>query len=1063
MKQIQVIYRSSEDFTDRVCEIRKQCEQLSCTSVLVHIFMSKLNPEIVKNISGILDDELPKALYIGCTTNANIMNGVFTEDEVDVIFSLYEDPNTRIVIYQYNLKGKSVQELAAMALEVRQAMPWVKYCELLVSSYGMLETNLTQIFKNLEATINVFGGGAYTGDKRSDSYVFAKGWQPNSTSVVMVFMGGSGLHIKTQYVTGWRPLGHSFEITKAEGNVLYTLNGRPAFDIYSKYLNIENDEDFEDNVIEFPLMCSTRRGTLIMRTPISSREDGSIVLFSEIDLFPSVRLAYGDRQTILDDIRRTAEEMMEFRPQGIMLFSCVARRAYWKDDINRESAIFQNLAPTCGFYTSGEIITNNDRIYHHNETLLVVSLREGDVDETLPLPELPVQKEAKTYSLNNRLVQFATTATVELERTNNDLDKMVEELNESRMQAEAANRAKSDFLANMSHEIRTPINAILGFNTMIKREAKNPQIIKYADDIMGAGNSLLSIINDILDLSKIESGKMEIVPVEYEISSLLLDVVNMMKMKAADKGLRINLNVDSNIPVWLLGDDVRIKQIIVNLMNNAVKYTEHGTVTLNVHGIREGENERLYFEIKDTGIGIKPEDIDKLFEKFKRIEESRNHSIEGTGLGMNITINLLAMMNSKLDVKSNYGEGSKFSFEILQKVVREGEIGDINTRVNKRRDDKTYKAKFEAPEARVLVVDDNRMNREVIIALLKHTHIIFDQADGGYSCLEKTNTNKYDLILLDHMMPDLDGVKTLHIMKASENNLNRYTPIVCMTANAITGAREEYLCEGFESYISKPVKPNELEQLLAEMLPDSKVIYTEVMEPQPDELQNQKKSDAKKNQADSKKEDVSLPQVEGINIELALKNLSTPQLVIESMKTFVTTAALEADTLERIYKSTMNAGASDELTESVKGFRIKVHAMKSTSLTIGAVMISNMAKYLEYCARDSKFENIRSVTPAFLDEWRDTAGRLKKELDRIAPESKEKIPFEKDEFLKKINELSRFMQDMDIDKGDEIIIELKKYSLPEKIESMMPELEAAVTNIDLGEVDRLVSDMSTKV
>lgn len=395
-----------------------------------------------------------------------------------------------------------------------------------------------------------------------------------------------------------------------------------------------------------------------------------------------------------------------------------------------------------------------------------------------------------------------------------------------KIEADNANRAKSQFLANMSHEIRTPINAVMGMNEMILRKTFDSDIKTYAENIQGASNTLLTIINDILDFSKIESGKMELVTVEYEIANVISDIYNIISIKAREKSLELVLDIDENIPCKLLGDDVRIRQIVINLLTNAVKYTHSGTITLkisknqNVRGIKDNEAS-LFFAVKDTGIGIKPEDISKLTEEFVRIEESRNRNIEGTGLGINIVGSLLNMMGSKLEVESVYGEGSTFFFNLVQPVVDSEPIGDINERMKKvSKGKRSYKSKLRIPNARLLIVDDTFTNRLVFVHLLKELKCHIDEADSGIKCLELVRENKYDLIFMDHMMPKMDGIETFEHMREMSDGLNANTPVVILTANAINGAREEYLDKGFADYLSKPIDSDKLEEIIDRLIPD---------------------------------------------------------------------------------------------------------------------------------------------------------------------------------------------------------------------------------------------------
>lgn len=397
---------------------------------------------------------------------------------------------------------------------------------------------------------------------------------------------------------------------------------------------------------------------------------------------------------------------------------------------------------------------------------------------------------------------------------------------QERDEADRANEAKSSFLANMSHEIRTPINAVIGMNEMILRESSESAIRQYAYDAQSSANTLLGIINDILDFSKIESGKMEIIPVEYELARVVKDLVNMVEKRAADKGLELQVEVYPELPSKLYGDDVRMKQIITNLLTNAVKYTERGRVTLTVNGHIVEDRLQLYVCVEDTGIGIKQEDLDKLFSAFERIEEKRNRNIEGTGLGMSITTLLLNMMGSSLEVTSEYGKGSAFSFVLEQPIVDKTPIGNVLQKEEKK-DTYHYQEAFTAPDAALLVVDDNKMNCKVFKALLKKTKVQVTECYSGAECLQLTETYKYDVIFLDHMMPELDGVETFHMLRSDSANLNLDTPVVVLTANAMSGAKEQYLADGFDAFLGKPIVPEELEHMLADMLPKELLVKQE--------------------------------------------------------------------------------------------------------------------------------------------------------------------------------------------------------------------------------------------
>ncbi len=408
---------------------------------------------------------------------------------------------------------------------------------------------------------------------------------------------------------------------------------------------------------------------------------------------------------------------------------------------------------------------------------------------------------------------------------NEDMKRLLQQENiiaaveEKNQQLDSINKAKTVFISNMSHEIRTPINAVLGMDEMILREATDDNIRSYAYDIQSAGKMLLSIINDILDYSKIESGKMEIIPVEYHLSTLIHDVTNLISVKIKEKDLVFNLDIDSKLPSTLLGDEVRIKQVLINILANAVKYTEKGNVTLSIRCEHtDKENTNLYVKVQDTGIGMKKEDMKNLFIQFQRLDEKRNRHIEGTGLGMSIVVSLLEQMNSKLEVDSVYGQGSTFSFVLPQKVIDDTPIKDFEAAKQIQFRKKNYVPLVHAPNAHILGVDDNRINLTILKGLLKRTNVQFDYVLSGKDCLKKIANTHYDLIFLDHLMPEMDGIETIdHIRKMGAEFEN--LPVIALTANVMSGAKERYMNAGFSDFLEKPIVPEKLEEILRAYLP----------------------------------------------------------------------------------------------------------------------------------------------------------------------------------------------------------------------------------------------------
>lgn len=652
------------------------------------------------------------------------------------------------------------------------------------------------------------------------------------------------------------------------------------------------------------------------------------------------------------------------------------------------------------------------------------------------LHTLQISKEYRASAEENAFLLAEKVKAAE--QQNIQLAQAKQEADAARHEALAANEAKGMFLARMSHEIRTPINAVLGMDEMILRESKEQNIKDYAMDIYMAGQTLLSLINDILDFSKIDSGKMEIVPVEYDVSSMIHDLANMALQRVKDKEIEFVVEVDHEIPSRLYGDDVRIRQVLTNILTNAVKYTHEGTVCLRVKSRKTEEIVVLEFEVEDTGIGIKEEDLPKLSAEFERIEEDRNRNIEGTGLGMSITIQLLALLGSKLQVESVYGEGSKFYFELEQKIVDQTPIGDFESRVHQIAENYSYNTRFCAPDAKVLVVDDNAVNRKVFRNLLKETQIQVTDAEGGAECLELVQENYYDLIFLDHMMPEMDGVETLHHIKELSDFPCQNTPIVVLTANAVSGAKEKYLAEGFDEFLSKPIVPEKLENMMKRMLPQEL-------------LQEAAAGDSQwavQQTGMGVPEDIAetLPQVDGLDWQYAWMHLSDLELLEYTVKEFYAQINSAANRLEQAYQQLAEPGQLDQ-------YRIQVHAMKSLAATIGIMPLAGVAKILEYAARDGKIDVVLSVTTPFLEEWRSYQQKLQGVFGIEDVARKEVTDYS---VLQALVEMVRFsMQEMDIDQADQVVGQLREYDYPEEMAENIEKLAEAVTNLDSEEADRL--------
>ena len=516
--------------------------------------------------------------------------------------------------------------------------------------------------------------------------------------------------------------------------------------------------------------------------------------------------------------------------------------------------------------------------------------------------------------------------------------------------ADSANKAKSNFLADMSHEIRTPINAVLGMNEMILRESKEEQTLEYASNIKSAGNTLLSIINDILDFSKIEDGKMSLVPVEFDVADWVGGLVNSINERARAKGLELKIDVDESVPSKLYGDDVRLTQIVVNLLTNAVKYTEKGSVTLRIRNsaISDG-NVDLRFDVIDTGIGIKPQDMDKLFKSFERIEERRNRNIEGTGLGLSIVHKLLGMMDSKLEVNSRYGVGSSFSFAVTLKIVDAEPIGNYEERRKLNIHNQSEEEHLYAPNARVLIVDDNDMNLKVAKNFMKLFGIKPDTCSSGKETLDVLKTNHYDIIFLDHMMPVLDGIETLRLAKDKE--LITDTVVIALTANAVVGAKEQYLAAGFNDYLSKPIVVKDIEKTLKNYLP------SELIEEAASEVEIE---------ASSTSLTLDKARSIGLNVDAAVEySCGEDDLYLDLLSDYANSCEDKCKDLNSYLEK-----------EDMKNYSILIHSLKSSSKMVGADMVSALAKDLEDASKKEDLDFIQINHDNFIESYKALVAKI---------------------------------------------------------------------------------------
>ncbi len=618
----------------------------------------------------------------------------------------------------------------------------------------------------------------------------------------------------------------------------------------------------------------------------------------------------------------------------------------------------------------------------------------------------------------------------------------IEEIKRVQEQAEQANIAKSAFLANMSHEIRTPMNAIIGLSDIIMEESRGRKVYEYACDIKSSSRNLLALINDILDLSKVEAGKMELVPVEYHVKTLVNEVLNMMDVVASQHGLMMESEFDMSIPCRYLGDEGRIKQILINILNNGLKFTEKGHVRISVAGMpgETDDMEILVFRITDTGCGIREEDIEGIFENFRQVDSKRNRSVEGTGLGLSITKHYINLMKGTIRVESVYGEGSTFIVEIPQKIMDRRPLSEVPERTAQEED---ILEPLSVKDCTVLVVDDNMINRKVARLRLQVYGFEIDEADNGPAAIELVRNKRYDIIFMDHMMPKMDGLEAASIIRKDCGENGRLPIMIALTANAMEGVREKFLASGFQDFITKPLEIRPMHAALLKWVPKEKRVTGKVWTK--DEWFD-----------DGKHEEFQNIRIEGIDTDEVAKYYSG--------------SAEEYQELLRLYclDGKRKLVHLQELWEKgdYESYGIEVHGLKSASANVGAMEVSNSAREHENAVNRGDETFVDSNIPKLLTEYEQQIEHILDFLDknRKAEDAKEKAQkMEQADLLRKIKDALDSLENFRAKDCAHKIEDILQYRLNADMERKLEEIQEQLKLYEDDAAEEMLRDLIKQI
>lgn len=998
-------------------------------STLLKIFVSSVSKVRVDQLLQVCRQSMPGIKTAGLSQDDSEENG--TEDLVRLSFSFFEE--SEVDTRSYNLKETAIPDMIEDVRLYIESLEDVRHVELFFSGRSIPVSMITEKISAGMQDISFSGAiaGVYN---REDTFVLGDQIYPEGLTVIVY--SGKTLEVLVDKRAGWRPVSRVFRASAEEisggvvGDTCLThLGGSPAAQVYRDYLGLGEEYALVPNIGEFPIILN-RDGEECLRVPLAAGDEGQLYCYGDIRSDEEVRLGYGCAESLEKEAERGGDAVEAFCPEAVNLYICSARSAIMGRRNGREINNYLRSCLTLSYaYTRSAITVLNGKGGLSGGALLCIAFREGEKNTKRKLALLhdpSSEVVSKVKPLDERMFSF-------LSRTMNELQDMA-------IEANSANIAKSQFLSNMSHEIRTPINIVLGMDEIILRESDSPEIRRLASNIKVAGTMLQSLVNGILDFSRIESGHMELNVAEFDAREMIRDFVVLAKAHSRNAEVSFRSQIDSEIPRLLCGDISKIRQCVLNLISNADKYTEKGEVVLAVQLLEKQQDScRVRFMVTDTGTGIREEDISRLTTAFERLE-AQNSSIEGTGLGLSITVRLLELMSSELKVESIYGKGSKFYFD-LQMPYKEGDgIGDSPTI---EAITEAHTTTLNLKNVHILAVDDAPLNLEVIRGLLEPTGIQMDSAENGKTCLRLAKERAYDLILLDHRMPEMDGVEVLKRLREPGAMKTPGIPVICLTANAVGNVRQEYINIGFTDYLAKPVQVSSLEEMLRRYIGKEKVIEKTAAE----ETVHRQEMSGEQASAALPGELLGIP---GLYPDAGIQYCGNIPNYLGALKLYVAGIPETAEKMKA-------ALGSDDYQQ----FGLLAHSVKSTSKAVGVMEISGFSAAMEEAANNLNYGVLKMHGHVLVEKYIDMGKQLTAyfaEQDTDKTEKSEGAEISAEELRDAWETMLELSVHYDYDSIQDVLGALKEYSYPVWAEKKIKAVEEAAGKPDWEVLKQLLTE-----